>query len=95
MKRKLGAITDIKSYKRVVSNKMKDFGETNFQKRTIRINKSKKKNSSGDIIDTIVHEKEHILHPRKHEYTVRRDTKKKLKRMGSVQKAKHYSLFRK
>jgi len=89
------AITDIKSYKRAIDNKMHAFGETNYAKKTIRINKSKKKNSHGDIINTIVHEKEHILHPKKHEQTVRKDTAKKLKRMNQIQKAKHYNLFKK
>ncbi len=85
---------DISKYKRKVDNKMKSFGETDLEKKTIRINKSKKKNTPGDVLDTIVHEKEHILHPKKHENTVRRATEKKIKRMSPKQKQKHYSLFK-
>ena len=84
----------ITSYKRKVDNKMKDYGETDLTNHTIRINKSKKKNQRGDIIDTIVHEKEHILHPNKHEKTVRKSTAKKLKSMSKKQKQKHYNLFK-
>ena len=85
---------NIKSYKRKVDNKMHSYGETDLEKKIVRINKSKKKNKPGDIIDTIVHEKEHILHPKKHEKTVRRDTVKKLKKMTRKQKQKNYSLFK-
>jgi len=85
---------DITKYKRKVDNKMHSFGETDLDKHTIRINKSKKKNTRGDILDTIVHEKEHILHPKKRENTVRKATEKKIKHMSPKQKKKHYSLFK-
>lgn len=85
---------NIKSYKRSVDNKMHSYGETDLAKKTIRINKSKKKNASGDVIDTIVHEKEHILHPNKAEKNVRTSTSKKLKSMSVKQKQKHYNLFK-
>ena len=55
---------NIKQYKRKVDNKMHAYGETDLEKKTIRINKSKKKNSPGDVADTILHEKLHILHPK-------------------------------
>lgn len=87
---------DIKKYKRTTDNKMRDYGETDLEKKTVRINKSKKKNKKpGDILDTIVHEKMHIRHPKKLERTVRKETKKVIKKMGKKLKAKHYSLFKK
>lgn len=86
---------NIKHFKRKVDNKMRDFGETDLVKKTIRINKSKKLNKAGDIINTIVHEKRHILHPNEHEKTVRKKTKQLLKKMTPKQKSKHYSLFKK
>ena len=85
---------DISKYKRKVDNKMRSFGETDLGKKTIRINKSKKKNQSGDILDTIAHEKEHILHPNKSEKKVRKDTAKKVSKMSPRQKQKHYNLFK-
>jgi hypothetical protein len=86
---------DIKKFKRTVDNKMPYFGETDLQKKTIRINKSKKKNKNrGDVIDTIVHEKEHILHPKKYERNIRKSTAKKLQKMTRKQKQKHYNLFK-
>ncbi|MCH8069283.1 MAG: transposase [Candidatus Marinimicrobia bacterium] len=51
-------------YTRKVDNTMKGFGETDFKKKVIRINKSKKKNKrKGEILDTIVHEEQHRIHP--------------------------------
>lgn len=85
---------NIKAYKRKVDNKMHSYGETDLAKKTIRINKNKKKNQRGDIIDTIVHEKEHILHPMKHEKNVRKATAAKVKKMSPKQKQKHYNLFK-
>ena len=85
---------DISKYKRKVDNKMRSFGETDLGKKTIRINKSKKKNQSGDILDTIAHEEEHILHPNKSEKKVRKDTAKKVSKMSPRQKQKHYNLFK-
>lgn len=86
---------NIKSYKRKVDNKMRSYGETDYKKKTVRINKSKKKNKKGDILDTIVHEKMHIKHPKMHERTIRKATKKAVKSMGRKAKQKHYSLFSK
>lgn len=85
---------DISKYKRKVDNKMRSFGETDLDKKTIRINKSKKKNTPGDILDTIVHEKDHILHPKRSEKNVRKSAEKKIRKMSPKQKQKHYSLFK-
>ena len=69
-----------KKWKRVVDNKMRWYGETDETKKLIKINKSKKKNTKpGDIIDTIVHEEMHAVHPQMHEKTVRKQTKLKIK----------------
>lgn len=85
-----------KKWKRLVDNRMRDYGDTDIDKRVIRVNKSKKKNKKrGDIIDTIVHEEDHAKHPRKHEKTVRRDTKRKLKRMSRETKQRLYSKYKK
>lgn len=99
--------TSVKSYKRTVDNKMRSYGETDLSKKTIRINKklSKKdplhkrklhKNASKypEVLDTIVHEAEHVKHPKKLEKNVRKDTKRKIKTMNSKQKRKNYNLFK-
>ncbi len=98
---------NVKSYKRSVDNKMRSYGETDLGKKTIRINKklSKKdplhkrklhKNASKypEVLDTIVHEAEHVKHPQKLEKNIRKDTKRKIKRMSKRQKQSNYSLFK-
>lgn len=86
----------VKHYKKVVDNKMRDFGETDLAKGVIKINKSKKKNKKrGDIIDTIVHEENHVKHPKMHERNIRKKTKTDLKRMKATVKKKLYSSYKK
>jgi hypothetical protein len=84
---------NIKKFKRKVDNKMHAYGETDIEKKTIRINKNKKKNKPGDILDTIIHEKQHIVHPKMSERNIRRLTKQVKKTMSPITKKKHYSLF--
>lgn len=86
-------------------NKMRGaYGETDYDKKTIRVNKKRhksakaqriNKNAQGkeSIIDTIVHEKLHAKHPKMHEKTVRTLAKAMVARMPAKQKAKHYQLF--
>ena len=86
---------DIKYFKRSVDNKMHGYGETDLEKKKIRINKSKKKNKEkGEILDTIVHEVHHVNHPKMHEKNIRKLSKKSIKHMTRKQKQKKYSLFR-
>jgi len=92
---RMGSEKDIKNYKRKVSNKMHGYGDLDLEKRIVRINKSKKKNKRGEILDTIVHEKQHILHPKKYERNIRKVTKKTIGKMTKRQKQKHYNLFAK
>lgn len=89
-------------YKYKVDNKMRGaFGETNFQKKVIRINKKAHKHVSPSLrsgfakkeltlINTLVHERMHSQHPRMHEKTVRRKTRDLVKRMSTAQKQKLY-----
>jgi len=76
-------------YKRVVDNKMRDFGRIDTDKREIRINKRK-----GGVLDTIFHEETHRLHPRMFEKTVRKKTTAALKRMGPKEKRSLFSKYR-
>ncbi len=83
-----------KQYKRVIANKARVYGDTDLDKKVIRINKSKQMNTKrGDIIDTIVHEVHHAKHPMKHEKTVRKDTKKIIKTLTKKAKKKYYNMF--
>ena len=85
-------------FKRTTSDRMRSFGDIDLEKRHIRINKKKSKSpegkKQGGVLDTIVHEETHRKHPEMHEKTVRKETKKAIKGMGSKEKAKHFSRFR-
>ena len=77
-----------------VDNKMRDFGDTDYDRKVIRVNKSKKRNKKpGEVINTIVHELKHKNHPKMHEKTVRKETKKALAHMGQSQKQRLYNKF--
>jgi hypothetical protein len=89
-----GEKKNVKKWKRETDNKMRSYGEVDYDKMKVRINKSKKKNKKkGEIINTIVHERQHIKHPKKHEKTIRKDTKKEIAKMSLKQKLKAYHLF--
>lgn len=104
------AILDIKKerpkWKRRVNNKLRGaYGQTDFEKHVIEINKkahkdkkrnriTPNKNGTESIIHTIVHEENHRKHPRKHEKTVRREEKKMVKKLSRKQRKKLYDKYR-
>lgn len=96
-------------WKYVSDPKMKGaFGETDFGKKRIRVNKKLSKRAAKmkkgvhkkygmskketSVINTLVHERMHAQHPRMHERTVRRNTRRKVARMGRRAKQRLYSL---
>lgn len=84
-----------KKWKRKVDNKMKDCGETDYDKKTIRVNKKvSKKEMRGGVLDTIVHEEMHKKYPNMKERTVRKKTPKKVAKLYPKAKKKLYSLYR-
>jgi hypothetical protein len=88
--------TDLKKmYKRKTDNKMRDYGDTDLEKKVIRVNKKKSRKSGkrGEVLDTIVHEARHAKHPKEHEKTTRKKTKKLIKRLNKKQKRSYYNLF--
>lgn len=89
------------SYK--VDNKIKGYGQTDYQKREIRVNVKKSKSNPSrvrpitegatkypDVLDTIVHETLHKNRPRMREKTVRKATVRMIKSMTPAQKLKYY-----
>lgn len=89
-----------RDYKRSVDNKMKCYGETDLEKKTIRINKKKSKDSDkrmktrGEVLDTIVHEELHASHPKMHERTVRKHTRPVMSKLSHKQKSVLYAKYR-
>ena len=82
-----------KKYKRIVDNHLKFQGETDINRKVIKINKKASKKKST-VIDTIFHENYHAKHPKAHEKTVRIETKNRLKRMSENAKKKLYNQFK-
>lgn len=100
-------MNNLSVWKRVFKKKKGLYGETDFQHKTITVNKErhkskgthgngikKNKNGSASIIDTIVHEEMHSKHPKMHEKTVRRLTPRKLKVMSNKNKKRLYSKYK-
>lgn len=95
-------------FKKVSDKKGPLYGETDYAKKTIKINRAThktkgdhpswvKKNPDGtaNLLDTIVHEEMHKQHPKMKEKTVRKLTPKKVKKMSKKLKAKLYSKYKK
>ena len=89
------------------TNKGNWYGETDLDKKVIRVNKKyhkskgnhapdikKNKDGSASIIDTLAHEMLHAKHPRMHEKTVRKLTRKKVGKLSKKYKNKLYSKFK-
>lgn len=87
----------LKKYKKVIDDHTRDFGDTDFDKHLIRINKSmnKKKGTSGELINTIAHEFNHVKHPRMSEKGVQKFTLKTVKHLSKKSKDKDYKMFEK
>lgn len=73
---------------------MKHFGETDYEKKVIRINKNKaKKVGPGELLDTIVHEETHKGNPNLKENSIRKKAMKKIQHMTPKQKSKMYGKY--
>ena len=93
----------LKGWKVKVKNKVQYYGDVNNKEKVIVVNKAihkKKKGMYGiskkdaTLINTLVHEKMHIDHPKMHEKNVRNSARKKLDRMTEREKGKYYALLR-
>lgn len=96
-----------KHWTRVVDNKMRGaYGETNFDTKTIRINKKKMKKAPmysrpvnpgatayPEVLGTIVHEEAHRKDPKATEKEIRKRERKLVTTMTPKQKKKAYSRF--
>ena len=98
---------DKKIWKHVVKKLKGSYGQTDFQKKEIAINKQyhkskgdhkgpvkKNKDGSASILDTAVHETMHAKHPNMTEKRVRKLTPKKVKKMSKQAKAKLLAKFK-
>jgi len=68
-------------WKKSVDNRMRTFGNIDYEKKKIRINPKK-----GDVVDTIAHENFHRLYPNKTEKQIKALAKEKIKTISLRQK---------
>lgn len=97
MRKKVKKVKKIKRVtKRIVDNNSRWQGDYDTDTHVIRVNKkkSKKKGGYGGILDTIVHEELHAIHPKAWERTIDKKTIEKAKRLSFKQKRKLYSRYR-
>lgn len=81
-------------FKRTVDNKMRSFGETDLERKTIRINKKKnKKAGKGELLDTIVHEELHRVHSRMKEKNIKKEATRRISTMRQTTKSKLFNKF--
>lgn len=83
-------------FKRMVDNALRAYGEIDYGRKIIKINKKKaKKTGTGEVIDTIVHEETHLRHPNMKEKNVKKKTARVIKRMGPKVKRRYYARYNK
>lgn len=90
-------------WKRLVDNKMRGaFGETDLDRRVIKVNKAAHKKQKGkwgipkkdsSLINTIVHEEMHARHPKMTEKGVRKKTRTVVDKMSKRTKGRMYARF--
>lgn len=99
-----------KGYRYVVDNKLKAFGITHYDKKTIKVNKKLHKKArklkKGHIkkygipkkdmtlINTIVHEELHRKHPKMTEKSVRKKARTDVKKLSKKQRSRLYAKFK-
>lgn len=109
-KEKLRKGMNPKEWKFKVDNKLRGaFAETDFNKKLVRVNKKKhtdkkllarersyNRNPDGSesLLDSLVHEKEHINDPKASEHKVVKRAARKVAKMSTRQKRKTYALLK-
>lgn len=103
----LGKAMKSKKWTRVTDNKLRGaYGETDFDNKTIRVNKEKSKKSPlykrpvtkgarkyPDVLATMVHEEYHKNHPKATEKETIKAERRTVKKMKPAQKKKLYSRY--
>ena len=98
---KYHSIATKESWKRIVDNKMRGaYGETDYKKKTIRINKKAHNKprygiakKDATLINTIIHEELHKKHPKRHEKTIRKQARKTATHLSTKNKQRLYKIY--
>jgi hypothetical protein len=83
-----------KSWRWVVDNRMRDWGDIDFERRVIRVNHAMHKREGERLIDTLFHEELHRLFPRLGEWAICLMTKALLPTLSRRYKAQLYARIR-
>lgn len=89
--------------KHIVDNNLKAYGETDAEKKVVKINKVRHKQrvvtptpqKDQTLINTIVHEELHVKHPQMTEAQVRKKARAAVMKGSNKQKQKFYNLYKK
>jgi hypothetical protein len=85
---------DGKRWRWVVDNRMRDYGDIDYERRVIRINHAMHKGKRGALIDTIFHEELHRLFPNLGERAICELTRVLLPTLSQSYRAWLYSRIR-
>ena len=83
-----------KAWRWVVDDRMRDYGDIDYGRRIIRINRAMHKRDGELLIDTLFHEELHRLFPRLGEWAICLMTKVLLPTLSQKYKARLYSCIR-
>jgi hypothetical protein len=83
-----------KSWRWVIDNRMRNWGDIDFERRVIRVNHAMHKREGERLIDTLFHEELHRMFPRLGEWAICLMTKTLLPTLSKRYKAQLYARIR-
>jgi hypothetical protein len=87
-------LRDTKGWKWVVDDRMRDYGETDYERRIVRINCALHRKHRVSLLDTLLHEELHVQYPFLSERMVCELTSAGLRRLTARDKARLYARLR-
>ena len=85
---------DTKGWRWVVDDRMRDYGETDYERRIVRINCALHRKHRVSLLDTLLHEELHAQYPFLSERMVRELTAARLPYLSARDKARLYAKLR-
>jgi hypothetical protein len=87
-------LRDTKGWKWVVDDRMRDYGETDYERRIVRINCELHRKHRVSLLDTLLHEELHVQYPFLSERMVCELTSANLSSLTARDKARLYARLR-
>jgi|KBSMisStandDraft_5_1062788.scaffolds.fasta_scaffold1396015_1 hypothetical protein len=85
---------DTRGWKWVVDNRMRDYGETDYERRVVRINRMLHRKHRVSLLDTLLHEELHVQYPFLSERMVCELTTARLPHLSARDKSRLYAKLR-